>query len=51
MVGSVDASDGTLSPPGSDGVHEAMSRGDMQRMYEAMALWDEFMASSIASAS
>ena len=40
--------DDALLPPIDDGAHGAMSPDGMQRMYEAMTLWDEFMASSIA---
>ena len=31
-----------------DAMHGPMDSGDFERMYEAMTLWDEFMASSIA---
>ena len=30
------------------GVHAPMSRSELQRSYEAMTLWDEYMAASIA---
>lgn len=38
----------TLIPPAGDGVHGSMSVEACQRMYEAQALWDDYMASSIA---
>jgi hypothetical protein len=38
----------TIIPPSDDGTHGAMSAAEAQRSYEAMALWDDFMASSVA---
>lgn len=45
--GSVDA-DGQIAPPTSGGAHGPMTSEEVQHSYEAMALWDDFMASSIA---
>jgi len=47
MGGSLDA-DNALVPPVGEGAHGPMTAPELQRMYEAMTLWDEFMASSIA---
>ena len=40
--------DGTVVPPAGDGTHGALTVQEVQRSYEAMTLWDEFMASSVA---
>lgn len=47
LGGSV-GSDGVMLPPEDEGMHGAMTAASLQRTYEAMALWDDFMASSIA---
>ena len=46
--GKIDDETGAILPPEREGLHGPMSVADVQRSYEAMALWDEFMASSIA---
>jgi hypothetical protein len=46
--GGIEADGVTVIPPGDDGTHGGMSEIQAQRSYEAMALWDDFMASSVA---